>query len=74
MIKILNLKFVILLEYENTKTFLQKPKFRIGLKSFLLLQKVKILFHGHMLLVILKANKLLEHFTKKIAKNKWIID
>ena len=34
MIKILNLKLVILLEYQNIKTFLQKPMFEIGLKSF----------------------------------------
>ena len=38
--------------------------FHIGLKKFLLLQKLKILFHGHMLLLILKAKKLVENFTK----------
>ena len=65
MIKILNLKLVILIEYKNIKTFLQKAIFQIGLKKFLLLQKLKILFCGHMLLVILKVKKLLERFTKK---------
>ena len=55
-------------EYQNIKTFLQKAMFQIGLKKFLLLQKLKILFRGHMLLVILKAKNLLEHFTKKNCK------
>ena len=35
MIKILNLKLVILLEYQNIKTFLKKTMFQIGLKKFL---------------------------------------
>ena len=60
--KILNLKLGVLLEYQNRKTFLQKAMSRVGLKKF------KILFRGHMLLVILKENKLLEHFTKKNRK------
>ena len=34
-IKVLNLKLVILLEYQNIKTFLQKAMFQIGLKKFL---------------------------------------
>ena len=33
--KILNLKFMIMLEYQKTKTFLQKVTFQIGLKKFL---------------------------------------
>ena len=33
--KILNLKLVILLEYQNIKTFLQKSMFQVGLKKFL---------------------------------------
>ena len=33
--KILNLKFMIMLEYQNTKTFLQKVTFQIGLKKYL---------------------------------------
>ena len=52
----------------NIKTFLQMVMFQIGLKKSLLLQKLKVLFRGHMILVILKANKLLEHFTKKSCK------
>ena len=35
MIKILNLKLVIMLEYQNTKTFLVKDILQIGLKKFL---------------------------------------
>ena len=35
MIKILNLKLVILLEYKITKTFLLKVTLQIGLKKFL---------------------------------------
>ena len=68
MIKILNLKLVILLEYQNIKTFLQKAMFQIGPKKFLLIQKLKILFRGHMLLVIVKAKKFLKRFTKKNSK------
>ena len=68
MMKIINLKLVIQLEYQNIKRFLQKAIFQIDLKKFLLLQKLKILFHGHMLLVILKVKQLLERFTKKNYK------
>ena len=35
MIKVLNLELVLLLEYQNIKTFLQKAMFQIGLKKFL---------------------------------------
>ena len=52
MMKILHLKLVMLLECQNIKLFLQKAMFQIGLKKFLLLQKLKILFRGHILLVI----------------------
>ena len=41
MTKILNLKSVRFLEYQNVKTFLQKSMFQIGLKKFLWLEKVK---------------------------------
>ena len=63
-------ELVILLECQNIKTFLQKAKFQIGLKKFLLLQQLKILLSGYMLLGILKAKKLLERFTKMNSKNK----
>ena len=69
-IMILNLKLLILLEYENIKIFLQKAMFQIGLKKFLLLQKVKTLCRGHILLVILKAKKFWNVLQKIITKNK----
>ena len=47
MIKILNLKLVILLEFLNIKIFLLKDIHQIGLKKFLLLVKSKIQLHGH---------------------------
>ena len=60
--KILNLKLVIILKYQNTKTFLLKDILQIGLKKFLWFRKLKMLCHGHMLLM---TKKLLEHFMKK---------
>ena len=57
-----------MLEYQNIKTVLQKTIFQIDLKKFLLFQKLKILFRGHMLLVILRTKKWLERFTKKNCK------
>ena len=49
--KVLNLKLVIMLEYQNIKIFLQKPMFQISLKFFVI-KKVKNSFCGHMLLVM----------------------
>ena len=65
--KILNLKLVTKLEYQNMKIFLQRVSFQIGLKKFLLLKKLKILFHGHMLLVIL-LKKMWKYFMKNNCK------
>ena len=45
-------KLVIVYEYQNTKTFLLKGIYLIGVKKYLLLKKLKILFHGLMLLMI----------------------
>ena len=42
--------------------------FQIDLKKIILLQKLKILFRGHLLLVILELKKLLESFTNKNCK------
>ena len=50
------------------KTFLQKAMSQIGLKTFLLLQNLRIMFRGHILLGILKAKKLLENFTERNCK------
>ena len=52
MTKILNLKLVITSEFLNTKIFLLKDTHQIGLRKLLLLVKLKIQFHGHMLLMI----------------------
>ena len=48
-IKILNLKLVVLSEYQNIKIFLQKVTLQIVLKKFLWLKKLKILCHGHVI-------------------------
>ena len=63
-IKILNLKSVILLEHQNIKTFLQKATSQIGLKELLWLKKLKALFRGH-IVSDLKGEQI---FPKKIAK------
>ena len=44
-------KLVIMLRFQNTKTFLLKDTLKIGQKKFLLLAKLKIQFLGLMLLV-----------------------
>ena len=45
-----------------------KDTHQIGLKKFLLLVKLRIQFHGYMLLMIYMVKKLLEHFMKKNYK------
>ena len=50
--KILNLKLVTMLEFQNIKTFLLKDILQIGQKKFLLLIKLKMQFLGLMLLMI----------------------
>ena len=49
---ILNLKLVTMLEFQNAKTFLLKDKLQIGQRKFLLTIKLKMQFHGLILLVI----------------------
>ena len=44
--KILSLKMVIMLEFQNTKTFSQKDMFQISRKKFFVLVKLKIQFRG----------------------------
>ena len=46
--KILNLKLVTMLEFQNTKTFLLKDMLQTDRKKFLLLVKLKIHFLGLM--------------------------
>ena len=50
---------------KHKNIFAKKAMIEIGLNKFLLLQKLKILFRGHMLLVILKLKKFFERFTRK---------
>ena len=67
MIETLNLKLVTMQEYQNIKIFLENVTLQIGVKNFLI-KKVKDLFYGHMLLLILMEKKLLECFMKKNCK------
>ena len=67
-IKILNVKLGILLEYQNIKAFLQEAMFQIDVKKFLWLKKLKTLFLGHILLVLLKTKKLLEPYKNESQK------
>ena len=57
-----------MLEYQNTKTFLQKLTLQIGQKKFSWLKEFKILCRGYILLVILTIKKLLQRFMKKNCK------
>ena len=40
-------------------------KLQIGLKKFLKLEKIEILYHGHESVMTLTVKKLLEYFMKK---------
>ena len=55
-------------EFLNTKIFSLKDTHQTGLTKFLYLKKLKILFHGHVLLMISMVKKLLEHFMKRNYK------
>ena len=55
-------------KYQSMKTNLQKVTVQIGLKNFMLLKKLKILYCGNMLLVISMVKKLWKSFTKKNCK------
>ena len=65
-IEILNLKLVILLEYQN---ILQKAIFQIGLKRFLSLKRLKTLCRGHLLLVFKRRRNCWNVLRKRIAQN-----
>ena len=52
------------------KSIFPRVTFQIRRKKFLLLLKLKILFHGHISLVILNVKTLLERFTKENCKKK----
>ena len=62
MIKIRNLKLVVLLEYQNIKTFLQKVTFQIGLKNFLWFKKLKILCPEHVVINNLNGEEIVWAF------------
>ena len=65
-----NLKFKIggIVRISNYNSIFSHSIFQIGLNKFLWLKKLKTLLRRHMLLVTLKEKKLLERFTKRIAK------
>ena len=65
--KVLNSKLVIMLGFQNKKTFLLNDALKIGQK-FLLLANLKIQFRGHTLLVTWMVNQLLEVFMKQNCK------
>ena len=52
----------------SKKTFLLKDMLQIGLKKVFWLKKLKILFHGQVLLTISVVKKLSEHFIKESYK------
>ena len=54
-------------KYKNI-AIMQKVTVQIGLKEFLWLKKLKMLYPGQVLLMILTEKKLLERFTKTICK------
>ena len=62
--KIINLKSVIVSEYQNTKIFLLKDIIKIGQNKFLSLPKLTIQLRGHRQLVTWMANQLLDVFMK----------
>ena len=55
---------------QNKRTFLLKDMLQIGQKKFLLLVKLKILYHGLLLFVILMVKKYWNFLWKRIAKIK----
>ena len=66
--KILNLKLVILIEYQDIKIFLAKGYTPNWSEDVFMIKKAKILCRGHTLLVLLTRKKFLELFTKKNCK------
>ena len=66
--KVLNLNLVIMLEFQNMKTFLLKDILQIGQKKFLLLIKLKIQFLGLMLLMKLIGEEITGSFYEKELK------
>ena len=61
-------KLVILLEYQNIKTFLQKVIFQIGLKKFLWLKKSKTLCRGHVISDLKSKESVTTFYQKGLQK------
>ena len=59
---------MIVLGYQNTKTFLLKDILQVCLKKVLWLKKLKIVFQGDMLLLLSMVKKLLERFMRNKYK------
>ena len=60
--KILSLKLVILLEYQNIKLFLQKVTLKSGLKMFLWLKDFKVLNRGLFFINNLNGEEIVRKF------------
>ena len=71
--KILSLKLVILLEYQNIKIFLKKVTVQIGLKKFLWLKKVKNTVPWTCLINDLNGEEIVGTFYKKEFRIKKLI-
>ena len=59
---------MIIQEYQNTKTFLFKAILQIGLKKFLCLKKLKILFCGHVINGLTRKEIVGTFYKKKLRK------
>ena len=59
---------MITLEYQDTKNIFAKGYPPNWSEEVFVTKEVKILFHGHLLLVILMVKNLLEHLMKKNCK------
>ena len=68
MIKIPNLKMVIMYEFQNTKIFLLRDVLQNWSEEIFVIKIDKNTFHKLMLLTISMVKKLLEHFIKKNIK------
>ena len=59
---------MIKLEYQSIKCFLQKVTLQIGLKKFLRLKKLKILYRAHMFLIILMVTRMNKSYENELQK------
>ena len=70
MIRVIILKLVILLEYQNINFFLQKSMFQIGMKQILLLKKLKKTVTWAYVISDLKNEEIVATFHEKDCKKK----